>query len=99
VAAEALPRFRHGAWVVELAQIREPGVVDEAVVHGAVDALVPGMRDWGMFGVMREQTDVEIAAALTADTIEQLHARGAAMTLDEAESPVAALIERELPPG
>ena len=52
-----------------------------------------------MFGVMREQTDVEIAAALTADTIEQLHARGAAMTLDEAESPVAALIERELPPG
>ncbi len=32
VAAEALPRFRHGGWMVELAQVREPGAVVEAVL-------------------------------------------------------------------
>ena len=31
VAAEALVHFRHGAWLVELAQVREPGAVAENV--------------------------------------------------------------------
>ncbi len=75
---------------------RAPG--DAAVVHGAVDALVPGMREWGMYGELRARAMAEIAAAVPPDTIDALHARGAAMTLAEAQSFVAELIERELAP-
>jgi predicted ATPase/class 3 adenylate cyclase len=31
VAAEVRPRFRHGAWLVELGKVREPGAVADAV--------------------------------------------------------------------
>jgi predicted ATPase/class 3 adenylate cyclase len=68
---------------------------DAAVVHGAVDALVPGLRDWGTWSEMRRVAQDEIAAQLSADEIEQAHARGAAMTLDPARAFVAALIERQ----
>jgi predicted ATPase/class 3 adenylate cyclase len=67
---------------------------DAAVVQGAVDALAPGMRDWGMYGEIREQTTAKIAALMTPEMIDRLHARGAAMTLDDARSFVAELIER-----
>ena len=43
VAAEVLPEFRHGAWIVELAQVREPGAVVEAVA--AVFGLKPRPGD------------------------------------------------------
>ena len=67
-----------------------------AVVHGAVDALVPGMRDWGLYGSIREQAEAEIAVSVSAETIDRCHAEGAAMTLDDARSFVAELIEREV---
>jgi predicted ATPase/class 3 adenylate cyclase len=69
---------------------------DAVVVHGAVDALVPGMRDWGMYGSIREQATAEIDASVAPDMIDRLHAQGAAMTLDDARSFVADLIEREI---
>jgi hypothetical protein len=67
-----------------------------AVVHGAVDALVPGMRDWGLYGSIREQAEAKIALSVAPETIDRRHAEGAAMTLDDARSFVAALVEREL---
>ena len=67
-----------------------------AVVQGAVDALVPGMRDWGMYGAIREQATAEINSSVTPEMIDRLHAQGAAMTLDDTRSFVAELIEREI---
>ncbi|MEO8695709.1 MAG: BTAD domain-containing putative transcriptional regulator, partial [Acidimicrobiales bacterium] len=40
VAAEVSPRFRHGAWMVELAPVRDPKVVVDAIA--AVFAITPG---------------------------------------------------------
>ena len=68
---------------------------DAAIVQGAVDALVPGMRDWGMYGAIREKATTKIAKSMTPEMIDRLHAQGAAMTLDDARSFVAKLIERE----
>jgi hypothetical protein len=67
---------------------------DAAVIQGAVDALAPGMRDWGMYGEIREQATARVATLVTPEMIDRLHARGAAMTLDDARSFVAELIER-----
>ena len=54
------------------------------------------MRDWGMYGAIREQATAKIAKSMTPEMIDQLHAQGAAMTLDDARSFVAELIEREI---
>ena len=63
-----------------------------AVVHGAVDALVPGMRDWGMWSVIRERAEAQMAATLPPEKIELRRALGAAMTLDEISEFVAKIV-------
>ena len=68
---------------------------DAAVVHGAVDALVPGLSGWGTWSELRGRAEEEIAAQLPADEIDHARARGAAMSLDDARTFVAALIDRQ----
>jgi class 3 adenylate cyclase len=63
---------------------------------GAVDALVPGMRDWGCTASCASGSPARSGATVAPDTFDRLHAQGVAMTLDDAKSFVAALIEREL---
>ena len=44
VAAEALPQFVHGAWLVELDRIRDPDIVVDAVVGVFDVAPRPGVE-------------------------------------------------------
>jgi predicted ATPase/class 3 adenylate cyclase len=70
---------------------------DAAVVHGAVDALLPGMREWGMWGVIRERAEAQMATTLSPEEIELRRALGAAMTLDQISAFVAELVTNTPP--
>jgi predicted ATPase/class 3 adenylate cyclase len=81
LAAEVLPAFRHGAWLVELASVRDPKVVTDAVasVFGVTgrggqnsrDALVEFLRTKQMLVVLDNCEHVLEAAADLVTTVER----------------------------
>ena len=55
-----------------------------AVLHGAIDALVPGLAEADPQATLRERATAAIHAQLDAARVNELRGQGAAMTEDQA---------------
>ena len=69
---------------------------DAAILHGAIDALAPGLLKFGTTADTRARADQSIAAQLDPETIRRLHDQGAHMSEQETTALARTLIDAAL---